>query len=380
MVSRTVVVQRVLTDYRSDLIVDLNRSGQREFLVIHGPAQLVNQEGVQAMDDSENSLALRAVVALPGGIIHLRGLLGALRRAKPTSLIVEANPRFVSSLIALAWAKKNGVPALIWGLGVTPASLTWARRVERFIGVEVLRLQLWLSRGAISYGETAADFYTRLSRGRRTVTVAPNATRPPMRPPVAEHQKPDPHHPTRFLFLGRLVRQKNVDGLLRAWSDLPSIGQSLTIAGDGPEKASLQKLAEDLGVGRVSFCGRIDRRSLTSTFADHDWLVMPGSGGLAAKEALAAGVPLIAACDSSGDGTLADVLEHDTNAILYGGREGLESLSQALQRALATSASQWRTMSEHALAASTDTYSTMIDRFHSALDALDEPFPGRRRS
>jgi glycosyltransferase involved in cell wall biosynthesis len=58
----------------------------------------------------------------------------------------------------------------------------------------------------------------------------------------------------RLLALGRLHRNKGFDTLLRALALLPDA--ELAIGGDGPEKASLQKLAAELGVAaRVRFLG-----------------------------------------------------------------------------------------------------------------------------
>ncbi|MBO1075701.1 glycosyltransferase [Roseomonas marmotae] len=58
----------------------------------------------------------------------------------------------------------------------------------------------------------------------------------------------------KLLALGRLHSNKGFDILLRALALLP--GAELAIGGDGPEKAALQKLAQELGVApRVHFLG-----------------------------------------------------------------------------------------------------------------------------
>lgn len=60
----------------------------------------------------------------------------------------------------------------------------------------------------------------------------------------------------RFVFLGRLVRVKRVDLLLRAFAKLSSEDARLVILGEGPEESSLKELSKDLGVdARVSFLG-----------------------------------------------------------------------------------------------------------------------------
>ncbi len=63
------------------------------------------------------------------------------------------------------------------------------------------------------------------------------------------------------LIAGRLSRQKGVDRLLRA---LPGVrasvpGVSVVVAGEGPQRGSLERLAGDLGcAGRVEFTGHVD--------------------------------------------------------------------------------------------------------------------------
>jgi len=101
-------------------------------------------------------------------------------------------------------------------------------------------------------------------------------------------------------FAGRLVREKGVDILLRAFrgvlAEVPDA--QLLIAGDGPERSSLTELARRLSVdGRVSFVGHVTREELESRF-DRAWVqVVPSLWrepfGNVAAEALMRGTALI---------------------------------------------------------------------------------------
>ena len=70
----------------------------------------------------------------------------------------------------------------------------------------------------------------------------------------------------------------------------------LVLVGDGPERRSVEGLVETLGLGeRVAFLG--ERRHLGPLFAQADLFLLPSeqeSFGLAALEALASGVPVVA--------------------------------------------------------------------------------------
>lgn len=100
----------------------------------------------------------------------------------------------------------------------------------------------------------------------------------------------------RLLAVGRLVRSKNFDVLVRAMSDIGA-GVTLTIVGDGPEREALVKLTSDLGIAeRVRFLG--NRRDVEGLYAEADVLVHPSTKegfGLAPVEAHLSGLDLILA-------------------------------------------------------------------------------------
>ncbi|MEA2440676.1 MAG: glycogen synthase [Thermoleophilaceae bacterium] len=87
-----------------------------------------------------------------------------------------------------------------------------------------------------------------------------------------------PERVRRFLFLGRIEREKGVFELLDAFkavvADHP--GVTLTIAGEGPAAAELERRSADLGLEpAVRFAGRIPYERLGALFDAHDCLVLP---------------------------------------------------------------------------------------------------------
>lgn len=98
-----------------------------------------------------------------------------------------------------------------------------------------------------------------------------------------------------LIFVGRLVSDKGVDLLLRAFSALPGDrGYTLTIAGTGPEEARLRSIAESLGVReRVDFTGPVCGEALARLFNVHRIAVVPSTWeepfGIVALEAAACG-------------------------------------------------------------------------------------------
>jgi glycosyltransferase involved in cell wall biosynthesis len=100
-----------------------------------------------------------------------------------------------------------------------------------------------------------------------------------------------------ILFVGRLDKEKNVDDLVRAVAAVPSVRAE--IVGDGSRRASLMELARHLGVaGRIRFHGFVSDEDLVAAYRNADVFCMPGTAelqSLATMEAMAAGLPVIAA-------------------------------------------------------------------------------------
>jgi glycosyltransferase involved in cell wall biosynthesis len=111
----------------------------------------------------------------------------------------------------------------------------------------------------------------------------------------------EPEHggPVRFVFSGRLVQLKAVDLLLEAFARVVGhAGATLTVLGDGPERARLESLTQQLGLGNVvSFHGWLTQPEASRCVQNADVLGLPSlheCGGAVVLEAMAAGLPVIA--------------------------------------------------------------------------------------
>lgn len=109
----------------------------------------------------------------------------------------------------------------------------------------------------------------------------------------------EPHEHVRpYVFaLGRHVHQKGFDVLLRAMVDVPA-SHDLILAGDGPERGALERLAEELGIEeRVVFPGRLDSAAVRQHMKGASVFVLPSRHepfGIVNLEAMASGTPVIA--------------------------------------------------------------------------------------
>ncbi len=127
----------------------------------------------------------------------------------------------------------------------------------------------------------------------RRVRVVYNAVRPTDRLERIDSTK------RVVLYVGRLAAMKGVDTFLRAAQRVvPSFPDVLfVIAGEGPEYARLIQLAATLGIGdRVMFLGKVSDEEREVLLSGSSVFVLPSvvePFGIAALEAMAAGVPTI---------------------------------------------------------------------------------------
>ncbi len=101
-----------------------------------------------------------------------------------------------------------------------------------------------------------------------------------------------------IIFVGRLIRRKGVDVLLRALAGLAAASWRLDVIGEGPERQSLQSLSDALGLGsRVRWHGLVGNAPARKMILRSDLLVLPShhdGWGAVVNEALLSGVPVIA--------------------------------------------------------------------------------------
>jgi glycosyltransferase involved in cell wall biosynthesis len=241
-----------------------------------------------------------------------------LESQDPAALIVEANPRIISTRLAVHWMQRRGRPVLGYGLGLPRSGnpLDMAFRVPFLKSLD----------GLIAYSARGAVEYQAI--GLQPVFVAYNAVAPrPTSPPSIRPNKVPGRH--KILFVGRLQARKRLDILFKACAELPDdVQPEIVIVGDGPAEAEFQSLARII-FPRTEFVGARYGHELTPYFAAADLFVLPGTGGLAAQQAMTFGLPLIVA---KGDGTQDDLVRPENGWQVSPGDQ--TALTTALQDAL----------------------------------------------
>lgn len=179
--------------------------------------------------------------------------------------------------------------------------------------------------------------------------------------------------PVHLVSVGRLVRVKGHDVLLRAFGTAVRDGldATLEIIGAGPEIGPLKTIAEQEGVSaRVRFSGELTGEALAMALRSADVFVLPSRSegfGVAAVEALAIGLPVVATrCggpqDTVGphDGAL---VEPDDAEALAAGIEAVCRKLGSFDRAAIAERARERFAPERVASALVSVYRAIIDGY-----------------
>jgi len=320
------LIQRVLPHYRKPFFDALGKACLGGLSVFAG--QPKPGESIKSAEDLEYAqLSKGKNLHILRGSLYLclqPGLMDWLRSWNPDVLIVEANPRYLTTPSAIGWMHERNRPVIGWGLGAPKIS-------GAFSSIRETRREKFISQfdGLIAYSQKGAEEYAMIDFPQDKIYVAPNAVTPPPPHPIPHRPIPKGNQPLRVLFVGRLQERKNLDNLISACSHLPEqLQPELVIVGDGPDRNRLEKIAQDL-YPKTEFTGALYGNELDEQFREADLFVLPGTGGLAIQQAMSYGLPVIAA---QADGTQEDLIRKENGWQIPA--NNLPALESTLRKAL----------------------------------------------
>jgi len=140
-----------------------------------------------------------------------------------------------------------------------------------------------------------------------------------------------------ILFIGRLVREKNLDIVIGSASEIKAESKKtgrdihFLIVGDGPAKEYYKNLTKKHGVEDIfTFIGRVERENIIDYFKSGDIFVFPSifeTQGIAGIEAMACGLPVAGAKYLA----IPDLIKDGYNGYLFAPRNKKECISAVLK-------------------------------------------------
>ncbi|MGA8493479.1 MAG: glycosyltransferase family 4 protein [Terriglobales bacterium] len=250
------------------------------------------------------------------------GTEAALRRASP-DFIVCGGYNYFASWQSMAWARRNHVPFALWAES-TSQDLRSGHALVELLKTGFLRR----CNSFVVPGTSSIEYLRHYGVPEEMIFIAPNAVDTDFFARRAEVIRRDPavHRkalqlPARFfLFTGRLIPEKGIFDLLRAYGALaPELRKEmgLVFVGDGVARPALEQCAAAIHPGSVHFAGFAQRERLPAYYALAEALIFPthsDTWGMVVNEAMACGLPVVS---STAAGCVADLIENQWNGRVF---------------------------------------------------------------
>ena len=209
----------------------------------------------------------------------------------------------------------------------------FSEKYDRFaFALKPLVWFLWKQAIAVIPNSLGIMELARKTSGRQLMTIIENGVDTELFCPERELMKPDV--PVIFVSTSRLTPRKGIDTLIRAFAAAKKrseVPMELRIVGEGEQREVLERLADELGVGKdIDFIGRVEHEHLPEAYRSAHVFVLPSKNeGMSnsALEALACGLPLIV----SGTGGMQELVSNGANGFFVD-PDDTEAFADALLR------------------------------------------------
>jgi len=302
-------------------------------------------------------------------------VFGELRRGRFDVVVFPGYAMFASQFGAL-WCRATGTPYAIFS-----ETTHLGRRRGPIRGVKRLLLpgivggaSAWLATGVLS-----REYLVSYGAREEAVFSFPNTPdvgffRDGSRMTDAERRRERARHGAGdepvVLFVARLIGVKRCDVLIDAVARLREQGRPvrLWVAGDGTERAALERRAAERGVDQVTFFGNVATADLPRRYGAADVFVLPSDHepwGAVVGEALACGLPAVV---SDHVGSAPDLVVDGENGAVFP-RGDAEALAAALDRVLSDPAERRRMGDRSAERSLGFTHEACVEAFLDAVHA-----------
>lgn len=230
-------------------------------------------------------------------------LFPALRKEKFDLIDVSVFPYFSCFTVKVVSIIKKTPVVFTWHEVWDDYWYEYLGRNKGFLGRMIEKMVSKISENNIAVSDWTKKRFEALASFEKKIVVIPNGIDFKRILEVEPECNPDPAKKGKkiydCIFVGRLIKEKNVDTLIKATALLKSKFPELKccIVGDGPEKKALVELAKNANVYKnIEFAGFQEYRPLIGKIKTSKVLVLPSSRegfGMVVIEAFACGVPVV---------------------------------------------------------------------------------------
>ena len=214
----------------------------------------------------------RAVVPVPGLRLAAEVILGAAQAARRKPDVLLCYITMNSGLLGAAASRLCGAPFAVWQRQ-RGESLVSAGRFERRIAVAIFERAAGLWVQTESFARTVEAELARAGRRSTWERLSPRVRVLGNGIDLPSNGTPEPPAaPPRFLFVGRLVGEKDLPTLVTAMRRLD--GAELWLAGDGPLRSDLESMAAG---APVRFLGEVSHARVPDLLRESRALVLCSS-------------------------------------------------------------------------------------------------------
>lgn len=322
----------------TEMIAAFKRAGHDVHVVApeaHTDSGFGSEGGFLSKVRSALPAALTEWMELAYSVVAYRQLASAYREFKPDLLYERYN---LFTLSGMWLSRRTGVPFFV------EVNAPLAEERSRYGGLFWERLARWTENMVWRAGDAVLPVTNELANYVRAAKVAednihviPNGIDPAKFSPDVDDKKI-----RERLGLGNRT-VIGFTGFLRDWHGLPNVVDAMAglvpevdahflVVGDGPARADVERQAQLRGVSdRVTVTGLVQRSEVATYQAAYDVAVQPEATSYASPLKLFEYMALGHAIIAPDQPNLREVLEHETNALLFESGDN-QAFTSALQR------------------------------------------------
>ncbi|WP_223543419.1 glycosyltransferase [Pseudomonas sp. GL-B-12] len=283
----SIICYHFFPHYRKGIIEELARQISPTFL---GDNRGV--EGIKAYEFSADDTFIQSSCFYIGKIMVQPKVIWVALTGKYTSYVFLANPNHISTWLAAIICRLRFKNVVFWGHGFKSDKKTKSNFIRKIF--------FKLANSFYTYGWRAKDNAVNLGFSSKNIHVGYNSldynTQLKVRNTLVASE-PSDSETLNIICISRLTYACRYDMLFQAIELAKTINPnmviSVTLIGDGPERAHLEKIACDLKI-ETDFVGELyDEKIIARYISSADVTISPGKIGLTAMHSLMYGTPVI---------------------------------------------------------------------------------------